>query len=91
VKAITVRYHGPTATHGVRLSATDMDGNRITVPYPDDDGVPMGEARYRVAAVALCHKMGWTGTLAGGAIASGYPMRRKAPGFSRGDISRSNG
>src|SRR5262245_54119953 len=70
MKAITVRFHGPSARRGARLSARDMDGNRITVPYPDEG--PLGEPRYRVAAEALCRKMGWSGPLVGGAIAAGY-------------------
>ena len=70
MKAIETKYHGPTNTRGARISATDMDGNRISVPYPHE--AQMGEAAHRVAAEALCRKMRWSGRLIGGAVKSGY-------------------
>jgi hypothetical protein len=69
MKAITTKYHGATNTRGSRISASDMDGNRVSIPYPHDLS---GEAVHRAAAEALCAKMGWTGELAGGATKDGY-------------------
>jgi hypothetical protein len=69
MKAITTRYHGPTNTRGSRITASDEDGNRVTVGY---DHALSGEAVYRVAAEALCTKMGWTGGLVAGSIKHGY-------------------
>ena len=69
MKAITTTYHGPTNTRGARISATDMDGHRVSIPYPYEAS---GEACHRLAADALCEKMGWRGPLAGGAIKRGY-------------------
>lgn len=69
MKAITTKYHGATNTRGSRISACDLDGNRVSIPYPHELS---GEDVHRKAADALCAKMGWTGTLAGGAIKTGY-------------------
>ena len=69
MKAITTKYHGPTDTRGARISATDNDGNRVTVPY---EHALSGEAVHRVAAVALCKKMRWRGVLVAGATGAGY-------------------
>lgn len=66
MKAITCKYHGPSATRGSRISATDHDGNRVTIDYPHD--AHSHEEKYRRAALALCDKMNWSGaeTLIGG-------------------------
>ena len=69
MKAITTRYRGPTNTRGARIIASDMDGNRATISYPYELS---GEAVHRKAAEALCAKMGWAGSLEGGAINGGY-------------------
>jgi len=66
MKAITTRFLGPTDWHGSRILATDEDGNRVTVPY--DYGSP---APHRVAAQALCKKLGWTGLLVEGSLKRG--------------------
>lgn len=63
MKAITVTYHGPTNHRGSRLIADDGDGNRVTMPYDCAEG---RDERFTNAALALCRKMGWTGTLACG-------------------------
>ena len=63
MKAILTRYRGPTDTRGGRILASDMDGNRTSIPYPHSLSSDDGHFR---AAVALCHKMGWQGELAGG-------------------------
>ena len=69
MKAIVTKYHGPTDTRGARISATDEDGNRVTIGYPHELS---GEAVHRAAAEALKAKMGWSGTLDAGAIKRGY-------------------
>jgi hypothetical protein len=69
MKAIETKYHGPTDTRGARISATDSDGNRVSIPYPYELS---GEAVHRMAADRLCEKMGWSGQLAGGATKRGY-------------------
>lgn len=63
MKAITVKYHGPSEVRGSRLIARDMDGNTFTL---DEFDHLSREDRYRAAAAGLCRKMGWTGTLAHG-------------------------
>ena len=70
MKAIETRFHGPTNTRGARISASDSDGNRVTIPYPHD--ARGGEDAHRAAAYALCAKMGWNGGLAGGGTKRGY-------------------
>lgn len=69
MKAIVTKYHGPGNTRGSRISASDEDGNLVSIPYPYDLS---GEAVYRAAADALCAKMGWTGEMVGGGIKGGY-------------------
>jgi hypothetical protein len=69
MKAIVTKYHGPTNTRGSRITASDEDGNRITIPYPYELS---GEAVHRKAAEALCSKMGWRGSLVAGSLKNGY-------------------
>lgn len=69
MKAISTRYLGATDRRGSRIVASDLDGNRVTIPYPHELS---GEAVHRKAAEALCTKMQWTGALAGGATKHGY-------------------
>lgn len=69
MKAITTKYHGPTNNRGSRISASDSDGNRVTISYPYELS---GEAVHRAAADALCTKMNWAGKLAGGSVKHGY-------------------
>lgn len=69
MKAITTKYHGPTNTRGARISASDLDGNRVSIPYPHELS---GEDVHRKAAEALMAKMDWTGPLVGGAVKHGY-------------------
>jgi hypothetical protein len=63
------KYHGPGNVRGSRISARDEDGNRITISYPYE---LMTENAHTSAAVALCEKLGWSGTLARGSIGTGY-------------------
>lgn len=65
-KAIRTKYHGPTNTRGSRVTATDGDRNWITIEW---DHSLTSDQNHRAAAVALCKKLGWTGTLAQG----GFP------------------
>ena len=69
MKAIVTKYHGPTNTRGSRISASDTDRNRISIPYPHELS---GEDVYRLAAETLCKKMGWPGRLIGGSVKNGY-------------------
>ena len=50
MKAIVTKYHGPTDTRGSRITASDEDGNKCTIPYPYQLS---GEACHRAAAQAL--------------------------------------
>ncbi len=69
MKSIRTKYHGPTNTKGSRISASDEDGNHISISYPYELS---GEDVHRKAAVALCEKMGWKGRLVGGSLRDGY-------------------
>lgn len=69
MKAIETRYVGATNTRGSRIIAKDLDGNRVSIPYPHELS---GEDVHRKAAIALCDKMHWDGKLAGGATKRGY-------------------
>lgn len=69
MKAIVTKYHGPTNNRGARISASDEDGNRVSIPYPYELS---GEAVHRKAADALCAKLGWEGKLAAGSTKTGY-------------------
>lgn len=69
MKAITTKYHGPTNTRGSKISASDGDGNRVTISYPYELS---GEAVHRAAADRLCEKMGWDHKLVGGSVKNGY-------------------
>lgn len=59
MKAITVKYFGPGNVRGSRLIASDSDGNRKSVPYPDEGH--SYEDKHFIAVQALCAKMGWGG------------------------------
>jgi hypothetical protein len=63
MKAITTRYNGPTNTRGSRITATDEDGNRVSVSYND---ALNSEPNHAAAARKLCQKMDWRGNLTGG-------------------------
>ena len=69
MKAITTKCHGPTNHKGSRISADDMDGNRVYIPYPYE--LDSQDAHFQ-AAKALCKKMDWSGKLVAGAIQDGY-------------------
>jgi hypothetical protein len=69
MKAIVTKYHGPTNNRGSRITASDEDGNRVTISYPYELS---DEACHRAAADALCAKMNWRGSLIGGSLKNGY-------------------
>ena len=69
MKAITTRFLGPTATKGSRVTASDQDGNRVTIP--DRGELDTANAHFAAAEV-LCHKMGWGANLAQGSVKDGY-------------------
>lgn len=64
-KAITTKYLGPTDFKGSRISATDGDGNRVSVPY---EYALNSDGNHIAAATALCEKMKWKGTLVHGGL-----------------------
>ncbi len=70
MKAIQTRFLPATNSLGSRIVADDGDGNRATIGYPHEAG--MGEDAHRLAAIALCHKMNWDGSLVAGALKDSY-------------------
>lgn len=68
MKAISTKYYGPTNTRGARIVATDLDGNRASIPYPPELS---GDDCHAAAAAALCRKMNWTGKLISGGTPHG--------------------
>jgi hypothetical protein len=68
VKAITVKYIGPTDRRGSRLKAFDSDNNSVTIPYPH--GMKQSES-HRKAAEMLRDKMGWQGEMISGGTKEG--------------------
>lgn len=71
MKAIQTRYFGPGNVRGSRIKAFDLDGNQVTIGYPHECSGTT-EDKHRLAAVALCQKMGWKGELVAGALKDGY-------------------
>lgn len=69
MQAITTKYHGPGNVRGSRVSATSESGIRISLPWNSELD---SEENHRAAARALCHKLGWKGTLATGATKDAY-------------------
>lgn len=63
MKAITVKYLGPTNFRGSRYKASDGDGNSITVGALSELSCEQNQDR---AAIALCEKMNWRGDLVKG-------------------------
>jgi hypothetical protein len=62
-QSITTKYLGPTDRRGTRVKATSSAGLSVTVGW--DDALSDTD-NYAAAAVALCKKLGWSGTLAVG-------------------------
>ena len=69
MQSIIVRYRGATNTRGSRLLAKNSAGG-TSVSIPWDSGLS-DEENYSVAAVALCAKLGWHGSLASGSLEDG--------------------
>ena len=67
MKAIVTKYHGPTENKGSRYSATDSDGNKVTLSTACD---LINESDHDRIALALCNKMKWTGKLVRGSLNS---------------------
>jgi hypothetical protein len=67
MQAIVTKYHGATNFRGSRVSAKASAG-RVTVSW--DDALDV-DANHRAAAVALCRKFGWHGTLVEGGLPEG--------------------
>jgi hypothetical protein len=64
MKAIYTKVLPATNTKSRKVKAFDLDNNSITISYEDDG--------YKQAAIALCQKMNWHGTLTGGSVKDGY-------------------
>ena len=79
MKAIMTKYHGPTNTRGSRVSASDSDGNRVSIPYQSEG------SSHDAAAIKLCRKMNWKCKLVSGGTKNGnvYVM---LPLFGEPDI-----
>ena len=69
MKAITTRFLGPTAMKAPRVTASDEDGNRVTIPYQSE---LEPQRAHSIAAMALCEKMKWPTALVSGSIKGGY-------------------
>jgi hypothetical protein len=94
MKAITTRYVGPGNVRGARIIATDGD-NRISIPYDYSGNT---DQVHRKAALALCHKLKWSGcdTLISGGLKTGnvyvfLPDNCKCTGPLEGRRSRRRG
>ena len=68
MKAITTRYLGPTNYRGSRIVASDEDGHRAFVSYLCERSL---DQNHDAAAISLCKKMAWYGTLVRGRIEHG--------------------
>jgi len=68
MKAILTKYRGATNSLGSRIIATAEGGHRVTIPYPHELS---GEAVHAAAALTLCKKLNWTGSLVGGGLPDG--------------------
>lgn len=69
MKTITTKYIPATDTKGGRVKATDGDGNSLTLSW--DNSLPRDEDNHQAAAVALCNKLDWHGTLQRGTLCNG--------------------
>lgn len=68
MKAITTKFHGPSNVKGSRYSASDGDGNRVTL---HSDHALNSDGNHARAALALCEKMNWEGDLIEGGTKDG--------------------
>lgn len=68
MKAIQTKYLGATNQRGSRIKACTEGGNTITIPYPHELS---GDAVHRLAAQALCDKLGWNRQFVTGGLPNG--------------------
>ena len=66
MKAITVKYYGPSTSKGSRVVASDSDRNRVSLSLGNLEET--AERSMDRAAVLLAVKMGWPGPLFSGGI-----------------------
>lgn len=64
--SIITRYIGPTNYKGARIVADAGMKRRVIISFPHDARDP-----HQVAALALCKKFGWKGTLVQGGMERG--------------------
>lgn len=65
-KAIETVYHGCTDTRPARITASDSDGNRVSMSTTSSR-----DEAHKEAAEKLMDKMGWTGAIIGGGTSKG--------------------
>lgn len=65
MKVITTKYLPATNHKGSRIVASDGDGNRKIVNL---DSSLSSDRNHTRAAILLCQKMGWDGTLQSGTV-----------------------
>lgn len=66
MQSIETRYYGPGNVRGARIRAKASGGFTLWIDYE-----PASQNPHRDAAVALCKKLGWHGTLCEGGIKRG--------------------
>ena len=64
MKAILTKYLGPTSRRGSRVKASDGD-NAVILGWRDEWD---SEGNHDAAAIALCRKLKWGGTLCRGGL-----------------------
>jgi len=69
MKTIKTTYLGPTNHRGSRIKATDGGGHSFTIPC--HYGLSGADVHAK-AAIKLCKKMGWKGTLVSGSYKNDY-------------------
>jgi hypothetical protein len=69
MKAISTKYIPATNYRCSRVKAFDGDGNSVTIPYDSDLD---RDEPFAKAAILLCKKMNWTGTLVSGGTKDGW-------------------
>ena len=85
MKAIYVKYLGPTNTKPSRWKAYDGDGNSVTISHSYESAGENGNGI--CAVVALLRKMEWRGVwvVGGGGTVAVCVQRTKGPGIAVSD------
>jgi hypothetical protein len=84
MKSIFTKFHGPGYSKGSRIIATDSTKeNRFSVSL---DPAWNTEESHKQAALALCKKMGWKGTLVQGGNGPGSEVFVFLNNWNRVDI-----